>query len=319
MFTLQAVRVVATLGIPDLIASGVRTAPDLASKLDVDADSLNRVLRHLTTERVFAALPDGSYALTPIGELLESDRAGSRRVKFMLNTSGPRVEAATAHMMHSIKTGQSAYVELFGESLWDLLAADGDSATAVDLDMASNAWRLGPELAATYDWAGVRKIVDVGGGSGEILANILQVAPAATGSVLEYASAAERARETFAGAGISDRANAVEGSFFDPLPAGADVYLLSWIIHDWRDADAVQILQRCREACGPKGRVLIVERMADDKFDRWTTHLDLEMLVLFGSRERTFSEYEDLARQAGLRVVRHDLLSSKFAVLECRI
>ena len=138
-----------------------------------------------------------------------------------------------------------------------------------------------------------------------------------TGVVLEYSAAGSRTRDAIAASSIAGRCVVREGSFFDPLPLSSDVFLLCWILHDWGNAEAVQILERCRAAAEPKGRVLIVERLSAGPEGGIDTELDLRMLVYFGARERTLEEFRALTSQAGLWIRRVQEMASGFSVLEC--
>src|SRR5262249_45030198 len=145
-------------------------------------------------------------------------------------------------------------------------------------------------------------VIDVGGGAGRLLCALLQAHRALRGTLVELSGAAMRGRDALAAAGVADRGTGVEGSFFDPLPAGGGIYLLAQVIHDWPDADAVKILRRCAEAARPTGRVLLVERLVEAEPSADHARMDLFMLVLFGSGERSLAEFTALANAAGLEI-----------------
>jgi len=313
--TRQAVRVVASLDIPDLIDSGVIDLDDLAARVGADRDALARLSRHLVSRGVFTQPTPSTLGLTDVGKLLRSDEPSGRHEYFQLSGVLPRFEAALAGMMHSVRTGEPAYAHVHGEGLWQQMGKDPLLTASFDAEMNRHAKSIGPALAELYDWRGVSRIADVGGGSGELLRTVLDHHRAATGTVIEFADAVQRARNAMNDAGFADRCQVVEADFFDHVPAVADAYLLSWILHDWDDERAVAILRHCRAAAGTQGRVLVIEKPYDLASD---STLDIRMLVFFGARERTRQEYETLATRSGLRVQSWTPLVSGFSVMDCR-
>jgi hypothetical protein len=218
-------------------------------------------------------------------------------------------------MMHSVLTGEPAYAHVHGEELWQQMEKEPLLAASFDADMNIHAREVGPVLAQHYDWTGVSHVADVGGGSGELMRSVLTHLPAMAGTVVEFADVVRRARKAMDDAGFASRCDVVEADFLERVPAVADTYLLSWILHDWKDEQAVTILRHCRAAAGSDGRVLVIEQPYDLVVD---SGLDLRMLVFFGARERTRQEYEMLAKAAGLRVVSWTSLVSGFSVMDCR-
>jgi hypothetical protein len=313
--TRQAVRVVASLDIPDLIDAGVTDVGDIASRVGADGDAFARLSRHLVNRGVFTQPTPSTLGLTEVGKLLRSNAPGGRHEYFQLSGVLPRFEAALAEMMYSVRTGQPAYEHVHGEGLWQQMGNDPLLTASFDAEMNRHAKDIGPALAQLYDWHGVSRIADVGGGSGELLRIVLDHLPDATGTVIEYADAVQRARNAMTDAGFGSRCQVVEGDFFDRIPAVADAYLLSWILHDWDDEHAVTILRNCGAAAGTQGRVLVIEKPYDLALD---SALDIRMLVFFGARERTRQEYESLVIRSGLRVRSWTPLASGFHVMDCR-
>jgi hypothetical protein len=162
------------------------------------------------------------------------------------------------------------------------------------------AW--GAAVASGYDWGTLGHVVDVGGGAGSLLVTLLTRYPALRGTIVDLPAATDTAQATLAAAGLAARSDVVSGSFFDPLPPGADAYVLSQILHDWNDDAACRILQRCAEAAGPDGTVFIVERTGE-LGESMHTGMDLRMLVYFGGKERSARQFVALGERAGLRLV----------------
>lgn len=151
-----------------------------------------------------------------------------------------------------------------------------------------------------YDWSNVGHVIDVGGGAGLVLCQLLHAHPAMKGTLVDLSAVASLASQMFDFVGLSDRTSTVEGSIFDPLPAGGDVYLLASILHDWNGQDATRILHRCARAAGPTSRILVIDRTSDHGNPLTFSFMNLLMLVFLGGRERTIDEFAELGRAAGL-------------------
>jgi predicted O-methyltransferase YrrM len=158
------------------------------------------------------------------------------------------------------------------------------------------------QIVPAYDWVSLGHVVDVGGGYGALMIALLTACPSLRGTVLDLPEAAAGAREAVADAGLDDRCDVVVGSFFDALPAGADGYVLSAIVHDWGDEPATAILGRCAEAAGPGGRVFVIEKVGSDG-ETIRTGMDLRVLAYMGGKERGVGELTRLASDAGLGVI----------------
>jgi len=298
----MAVRVAATLRLSDHIAAGAATLPDLAERTDSHPETLGRLMRHLIAIGVYSRTGE-RYSLTGIGEAMREGQAGNRGPLMLdLSSAVGRAHLAAVRLLESVRTGGPAYPLVHGRGFWDDLSLHAELGAGFDEIMGSGA---DPgAVVGLYDWTRVRRVVDVGGGKGTTLAFLLRTNPDMRGTLVELPGPAERARQKFEDEGLSARTTVVMGSFFDPLPAGADVYWLSAIIHDWGDADAATILRRCAEAAGRTGRVLVAESLLDPTQDlAGMSGFDLFMLVCCGGRERTLEEYTALGRQAGLSVL----------------
>ncbi|MFD7667413.1 methyltransferase [Streptomyces sp. NPDC059788] len=301
LVTPMAVRVAATLRVADRLADGVRTVPELAAATGADAGVLERVLRHLVTVEVFSRDGEGRYGLLPRGEeLRDGHPSGARRMLDVESGIG-RADLAFVALPHSVRTGEAAFPQQFGRSFWDDLRADPERAADYDAQMGVDVARWAEAVVPAFDWGSLERIVDVGGGNGTFLAALLTAHPELRGTVFDQPETVRAARATLAAAGLADRADAVAGDFFQALPAGADGYVLSAVLHDWDDEAARAILRRCAEAAGARGRVLVVERVGADG-ESVHTGMDLRVLVYFGARERGVTELTALADGAGLRV-----------------
>lgn len=314
----QAIRVVAELGLADLLAAGARTSDDLAGATGSHPRSLFRVLRALAGIGVFEQLDDDRFALAPMGECLRSDAPDSMRAYAMV-FAGDSHWQAWADLGHSVRTGETGYQHRFGSSFYDDLAQDAELSDLFDQAMAGSIARTCTPVAEAYDFSRFASLVDVGGGDGSLLEAILRANPSLRGVLFEREPVAERARKHIAGAGLSERCEVVAGDFFRSLPSGADAYLMARCVRAFDDDASTQVLTNARQAMGEDGRLLLVERllplgsqMSDAKLG------DLNMLVLTGGCERTEADYVGLLQSAGFELVRVVPTRSPMSVLEAR-
>ncbi len=301
LVTPMALRVVANLRVADLITQGLRTVLELAAAVNVDADALDRVLRHLASVDVLNRDQSGTYTVTARGDALRDDHPSGLRTLLDSESAIGRGDLSFVQLMHSVRTGQPAFPEQFGRRFWDDLAADPERTTSFDQQMGTDAAAWARDVVPAYDWGSLGHVVDVGGGNGTLLAALLREYPSLYGTVLDLPVTAEAARKLLAAADLAGRSDVVAGSFFEPLPSGAGGYLLMAILHDWDDAAAAAILRRCAEAAGTDGRVFVVEKIGAGG-ETLSTVMDLRMLVYFGGRERGVAELTLLAAASGLRL-----------------
>jgi len=306
--------VVATLRIADHVAAGTTRIDDLAAASGADAGSLHRVLRHLVSKGVFEEPSSGRFALNePARGLLDSPV----RLGLDLDGFGGRMAYAWASLLAAVRTGAPAYDEVFGRPFWEDLRAHPDLAASFDALMGpAGHGTPDPEVLVTGGWESVRAVVDVGGGTGSLLAEILRARPTVRGTLVDLPPTVARSAEIFRAAGVADRVTTAGQSFFDPLPAGSDLYLLKSILSDWPDREAVAILRRGAEAARPAGRIVVLNGVSPDESGGPSPAL--LMMVLVGGRERSLAEFRELAREAGLEVQAAERQPSGRFVVECR-
>lgn len=303
-FAAQAAHVAARLGVADQIAAGVRDTPALAKALDVDPATFRRFLATLASLGVLRQNGEDHWELTPMGECLRGDALGSWR-DFARWFGCDAHYAAFGALEHGIRTGQSGFAKVFGESSWSYMAHDRETGLCFDRAMSSVAATAFPLILDQYDFSAVDTLVDVGGGQGELLSAILTRYPAMRGIVFDLPHVVEAARERIAAHGLGERLEAVGGDFFATLPA-ADAYIMTNVLHDWNDADSIAILRNCRAAMRPGGRVLISDFVLRPVNEPDIGRLfDLEMLVLTdGGKERSEAEFASILAASDLRLTR---------------
>lgn len=322
--TPMAVRVAATLGVADHLAAGATSAEELARRTGTHADALARVLRHLADRGVLRRTAEDAYALTDLGQQLRSDHPTGVRAWLDANGAVGRADLCMIELGHTVRTAEPAYPRHFdGATFWGDLATHPELSASFDALMGHHAAAdVIPAVTAAYDWDQAAYVLDVGGGDGTLLIALLTAHPALRGAVVELPGPAEAARVKLAEAGLGERVTAMPGSFFDPLPTGADVCVLSAVVHGWDDEEARAIVRRCAEAVRPDGRVLIAEYLADESeggtgggaaanaaggtgedSTRVSTDMDLRMLTYGTGRERNLAELVALGTTAGLTFV----------------
>ena len=298
----QAIAVVAKLGIADLLADGPQGSAALARATKTNEAALYRVLRFLAGLGLFDEVTPRQFALTGLGGGLRTGVAGSIRPMVLMLLDDAKWEP-WGQLMHSVRTGETAFDHVHGVGFFDYFREHPESATIFNAAMTSNTAQSGAGITGAYDFSGIRCLVDVGGGHGLLLATILRGYPALRGVLFDLPAVVAGAAPTLEEAGVAERCAVVGGDFFAAVAPG-DAYILRQIIHDWDDARSVAILANCRRAMQGVGRVLVVERAIGPDYREAmpVLHLDLEMLVNLGGLQRTEAEYGALFAAAGLRL-----------------
>jgi hypothetical protein len=299
----QIVYVAAKLGIADLLEEGPRGLEALAQATQTHAPSLHRLLRALAGLGVFVENQDGTYETTALGRCLVSGSPGALRARAILN--GEDWYTGWGGLLHSVRTGETAFDHLYGMHWFEHMAAKPAVAAVFNEAMGSATQGAARAVAAAYDFSGCGAIVDVGGGTGAFLAEILKANPGARGVLFDRPHILAAAGSTLAAADVADRCDVVGGDFFAEVPAGGDAYILSWIIHDWDDERCVALLRNCRRAMGDGARLLVLEQVIPPGNEPSLSKLyDLHMLALSGGRERREDEYRALLAASDFDLVR---------------
>lgn len=299
----QMVYVAAKLGIADQLKDGPRTAQELSSVNGAHADSLYRLLRALAGVGVFAEEDGMRFRLTPAAELLRSGVTGSRRTTaIVMGEEG--TWRSWGELLYSVRTGETAFVHLYGKSDFDWFKEHPEEARVFDEFQAEGTRRSADSIAAAYDFSSARKVVDVGGGAGVLLSAILRHNAGARGVLFDLDHVTQAARSAV-NPEIATRCEFVGGDFFKTVPAGGDVYLAKYIIHDWDDTRSRAILGNIRKAMARGGKLLLIEQFICGPNEPCVAKInDLNMMVRTGGRNRTEKEYRDLLVSSGFLVGR---------------
>ena len=305
----------ARLGIADLLKDGPLPAAELAAATGTHERSLYRLLRALASCGLFREDAQGRFALTASVDPLRRDAPNSVHT-YAANAGSDASLQTWADLAYSLRTGKPAFEHIFGKGHFEYLSEQpemaqlfNDAMTGNDMDAAA--------IVAAHDFSPYKKIVDVGGGHGAMLARILDQSTRSYGVLFDtpqVVAGAAGAIDVHIGQG---RAEKVAGDFFAGVPAGGDAYVLKWIVHDWDDERAITILRNCRQAMAPDGRVLLMETVIPARNALWSAaRIDIIMLLFYGGAERTEAEYADLLQKAGLVLVKSIPTARPFSILE---
>ena len=314
----QLIYVAARLGIADELTGGPRTVTVLAKKVGAHEPSLRRVLRALASLGIFAETANGRFKLTPLAATLRSDVKGSLR-PFALMMADTYNWNAWGQLLHGTRTGQLPFDHVYGMPLFEYLREHPNADREFSAAMASISGPEADAIARGLDFGRFKTVIDVGGAHGHLLATVLGRHRKVRGILYDQPQvvAGAAASGFITARGIADRCSVQGGNFFTSVPAGADAYMMKYIIHDWTDDQCVRILGNCRRAMAPDGRVLVVEHVIrPGNAPDWGKLLDVNMLVLPGGQERTREEFAALFTRAGLRLKRIHKTAAALSILE---
>jgi hypothetical protein len=312
----RMIQIAAQLGIADILARGPVDPVLIAGEAGCDVVALSRLLRALAASSIFARTKDGAWQLTELGETLCVGSPASCRAA-ALYWGLDSVRSAWDNLEYSIRTGQPAFDRANGRGFFEHMEAEASDGGLFDAFITRNQNGRAAIHAAAIDCTRFRHVVDVGGGEGALLAELVKRNAHLTGTVLDLPRAVAAARRTARREHLDGRMDAVEGNFFHQVPSGADAYILASILHDWPDEAAVRILRACRAAMPPNGSLLLIEQvLGDPNTDPvFSTESDITMMVLLGGKERTRAGFVALLEAAGFTLVDTVCTPTSFSLL----
>ena len=318
----QAIAIACELDIPDRLAAGPRDAASLAIDTGMHAGSMQRFLRALCSIEICEQRSDDTFALGRAGDCLRRGRTDSLHGWAML--SRHRLWGLWSDLQEGLRTGESVRRRRRGFDDYGELQADSAMAGVFNRAMVSITEPVAQALVGKVAFDHCACAVDVGGGAGHLLAAVLASCPTLRGVVYDLGHARGIAEETLRDRGVAERAEFVEGSFFDAVPAAAGIYLMKSVLHNWDDERASRILARCAAAMTRESRLMILERVipphvSASATDRDAMRSDLQMLLGCDGRERTQAEFSSLLRAAGLAPRSLTRLTDDFSLIEASI
>lgn len=312
----RLVYVAARLGLADYLAGGPKSAAELAEATQTHAPSLHRVMRALAGLGVLSEDDNHRFALTPLGGALKTGAPGSAR-STILALAGEWWWRGWEQFDYSLATGGTGMQKAFGMSVFEYLASHPQDASYFNEAMVGFHSDEPPAVASTFDFSPFGTVVDVGGGTGNLLATILDRHSGVRGTLCELPHVVNAARTALEARGLGDRVAVASIDFFKDVPPGGDAYILSHVLHDWTEAECLTILGNCRAAMKAGGRLLIVETVLPaGNAPHPGKLLDIAMLVMPGGQERTEAEYDALLSKAGFRLMRVVPTPSAVSIVE---
>lgn len=310
----QGICTAARLRIADLLANGPKSIGALAESASARPKALKRLLTALTSVGVFSVDEIGNWQNTVLSEFLREDHPHSMR-SWALIMGSPFFWRPMGELEHSIVTGKEAFTKVFQADFFDYLKSNPDDGTLFNQAMAAQSSEFMDEITEAFDFSRFGTLADLGGGTGKVLATILRDNPQLKGTLYELPDVIGAVEESLV-AEFGGRLKLESGSFFDSVPEGIDCYMVVRVIHDWPDDEAVMILRNCRRAMGPDSTLLLVEGVLDENAPPNYAMMDMLMLVLAGSMERTENDFRTLLESGGFelgKVIRY----GRITILEC--
>lgn len=312
---------VAELNIADLLKNGPRSVAEIAKARNLNQDALYRSLRLLAMVGIFTETEPRHFALTPPAEPLRTDLPNSMR-DMVVWMSDPMHFTVSSHWIHSVKTGQTTVEHVTGKPAFEYFAEQPVEFERFHRAMTTMSNMVMGPVLEVYDFSSFNTVVDVAGGHGLVLCEILKQNPKLKGILFDVKDVLPGGGERIANCGLEARCSTIAGDFFQSVPQGGDLYIMKNIIHDWDDDKALTILRNCRKALDDKtnGKVLLLELvLPPGNTPHLSKILDIEMLVFPGGRERSEHEYADLFSRAGLRLTRVIPTKSPYSVIEAEV
>lgn len=314
--TVHIARAACELGLPEHLAEGPRSLDDLAVASGTKPELLARFLRTLTSYEILVQHGDAAYALAPLGRTLLPSSAGSMRGAVLMG--GSRWMQNLWHALpETLRTGKTGFEIAYGCGSWKYFADHPDARREFDEAMVNLTTTDAPSFARAIDFSKAKRVCDVGGGRGTLLAHVLAQHPHLEGVLFDSEEVVGQARPVLDMWGVTERVQLVGGDFFVSVPVGCDIYFLRQVIHDWDDTQARQILRTVRAAMQPGQRVLLYEMLRPERISQHPVFsLDPMMLVADQGRERTLTEMEALLTHCGFAMGHVTLPAAPLEIIE---
>lgn len=312
----QAICVAAALGIADQLKDASRKSDDLAAATHSHPQALYRLLRALASIGVLREGDDRRFSLTALGSGLRSDAPQSVAPWARL-VERSYYRQAWSDLLHSVRTGENAFHHAHGMGVWQYRAEHPEESVIFDGAMTALSRLVADAVLAAYDFSPFEVVMDIGGGQGALLAEILSQNPAQRGILFDQPQVVAGALPTLQAASVADRCQVVGGDFFAAVPDGADALLMKSVLHDWDDERSIAILKSCRRALRPGGKLLVLEAvLAPPNEGPRAKFADLNMLVAPGGQERTAEEFAKLFNASGFRLMRTIDAGPRISIIE---
>ncbi|MFN6462837.1 MAG: methyltransferase [Nostoc sp. DedVER02] len=301
----QCLYVVAKLKVADYLVDAPKNIESLAAELNVQVEPLDRVLRYLHELGIFGQDRFGRYTLNKVSEFLVSNHPQSMQNVVALYNEEPYT--AWSHLLHTVKTGENAFTSTYKMSLYEYHEAHPNSADIFNRGMNSISIPLDQAVASDYNFSIYHTLADIGGGQGNLLKQIIQRYPSVQGILFETAAVLiEEVKEEWQYDPLASRIKLQIGDFFNSVPTDVDAYILKGVIHNWPDDKVVQIYKTIYQNMKPETQLLLMEPviLEDDPLRRAKLNLDVNMMVINNSRERTIEQHRRLLEKSGFKITK---------------
>ena len=317
----QMLYVAARLKLADALAAGPMTAEALAQECGARPAPLRRVVQALASFGVFEIRRGGLIANTPLSECLRSGAEDSLREVALLY--GEEHYHAMSELLQAVRRGGTAFEHAYRKPHFSYLASNADAATAYYEVQGAARARSAKALVRAYDFKRAGIVIDVAGGTGQMVRAVLRGNLTTTAILVESAGLAQRARARMRAEGLDERCEVQTGDAFEAVPRGGDVYLLGHVLHELDDERAGCLLRNCRRAMDPDATLLVIERLltadgASDLEAQYAFIGDALAMAISGGVERNAEELNRLLTASGFRLIRTLPLASGDSLLEAR-
>jgi SAM-dependent methyltransferase len=314
-FVTQIVGAVATYSIADHLAKRPVTAEQIATVEGIDSTAAFRLLRACASLGLVTCDEGLTFSATPLLGTLRANVPGSLH-SLAIAWSAPGHWLSWGRFLDAVRTGESQTVPALGAALWDYYAQQPEEGAVFTKAMHGFTSGVAQDVTRLVDTSRAKLAVDIGGASGTLVHSLMTANPRLHGIILDLPEVVPSATAAAAALGLAERSRALAGDIFASVPE-ADLYLLKHILHDWDDGHAVRILENCRRAMRPGGRVIVIEALLGEMGEPgFAPFSDLNMMVMLTGRERTLSEYRALLKQAGFRLDKSTPIRSPMAMIE---
>lgn len=301
----HAIGAAAKLGIADAMSHEAKSVEEIAQATETHAPSLYRLLRCLASVGIFTEVEPHSFTLTPMAEFLRNDHPQSLRHLVMMHCQ-PWHLRFTGEQIHSVKKGEAAVKEVYQiDALYEYFDRDPEAGELFNKGMVGLTRNYHIPLIKEYDFSGFTKVVDLAGGQGGLIAEILKANPHLQGVLFDLPQAVDQGADFLAQQGVADRCERVGGNMFESIPTGADLYTISYTIIDCSDESAIALLSSIRRGMADNAKLLVIDSIVPtgDEF-HWSKWLDLEVMTIGNGRARTEAEFKEIFEKAGFEWVR---------------
>jgi len=313
----RAIHIAAEIKIADHMINGPQNIKLLAQKTNMNVNALYRFLRLLASYDIFSHDDHNNFSLTPLAQQLVSTDPNSLW-KWVTYHNDKNRWLAYGDMKYSIETGKPSFDHIFGKGYFDFLTENPLLAQQFDEGMQNISAKENESIVHSYNFSTYSTIVDIGGGKGGLLTEIITNNLAQNGILFDLKHVQASATQYLTELNLQNHINFITSTgFFNPIPKNADLYILKRVLHDWSDEDCISILKNCHHAMQQDSRLLIIDTIVSQENVRdFSKDIDIAMMVLCGGKERTQTEWKMLIEKADLQLINIYTTPSMLSIIE---